>query len=389
MPTYDIFLRRITGVDAAISEAIDSMSELTLDNLTINDNIKFAKADNPEAYGMTMIIGEGGKIELIPSNKIVTEFTDTNNSDVALDGSVVELLSVTVTKDVAALTASYSINLRLDNTTNFKRTVFYYIRKNGNVVVSGSLDLDKNEIDRRPLLSGGFSDDISNGDVFTLELSATGDTGDIVVKGASVISTMKIKETLNAVSTVQMFGDNRYVWDDDIYMLIGSRIDVSAGKLDYDYDAKAISFADSCTITNNTHKLHFTYEMSHKYKLDGVAHLHLHWLQEDGTNLPNWLYRWRTWKNGEDAGAWTNVKIEQMEKTYNSGRMIQISHNGYIDLAPFNLEVSDFFEVELCRDCSNESGLFAGNDPVSGPALAKAFAPHFQIDKLGSYTEWG
>ena len=183
--------------------------------------------------------------------------------------------------------------------------------------------------------------------------------------------------------------DEDSVWDDDLFMLIGSKIDVSAGRLDYNYNNKTISFADNCNINNNTHKLHFSYELSHKYKLDGKVHLHLHWLQES-LQKPNWLYRWRIWKNGEDVGLWNNSPIEVDELQYpGTGRIIQISHNGFIDLAPFNLRPSDFFEVELCRDCNNDSGLFTGNDPIVGKVEAKAFAPHFQINKLGTKTEFG
>jgi hypothetical protein len=196
-----------------------------------------------------------------------------------------------------------------------------------------------------------------------------------------------IRDGLGSENGIGLF-DGDSVWDDDLFMLIGSRIDINAGRLDYNYNNKTITFDDNCNINNNTHKLHFSYELSHKYKLDGKVHLHLHWLQET-LQKPNWLYRWRIWKNGEDVGLWNNSAIEIDELQYSgTGRMIQISHNGFIDLAPFDLKPSDFFEVELCRDCNNDSGLFAGNDPIAGKVEAKAFAPHFQINKLGTKTEF-
>ena len=165
----------------------------TFEKVTVKDNIRFEKADIPEAKKMLMTIGDNGEIELAPPLTTTIEYSDSDNSDVPLDGNIIELLSVTVTDGIPASDAGYMITFRLDNTVDSSRTVFFYLRKNGNVISSGSLNLQANEVDRRPLLSGGFADDISNGDVFTLELSATGNTGDVIVKGSIAISLMKIK----------------------------------------------------------------------------------------------------------------------------------------------------------------------------------------------------
>ena len=173
-------------------------------------------------------------------------------------------------------------------------------------------------------------------------------------------------------------------------MLIAMRLDWFNSKLKYDYDDKGILYPDNTGISEDKDKLHFSYELDHSYKLDGLAHPHIHWLQTT-QDRPNWLFRWRIWKNGEDVGVWHNMPVttDIYPAPAAGARKLQISHGDYIDLAPFDLKVSDFLEMELCRDTDNDSGAFPGGDPVNGDVLAKAFAPHLQVAGFGSKLEWG
>ncbi len=183
-----------------------------------------------------------------------------------------------------------------------------------------------------------------------------------------------------------------YTWDDIIQQLTGRRLDTSAGKIDYNYPDKAVDFADSTSITNDAHKLHFAYQIEHRFKLDGEARPHIHWLQSS-SDVPNWWYRWRFVQNGKTVGAWTSGKLTTQVYSYTSGTILQLSKTtpsiDFKDAVDGHLSVSDFVDIEITRDVNNSSGLFSGNDPLNGNATLKAFDMHLQVDSSGSINEYG
>lgn len=182
-----------------------------------------------------------------------------------------------------------------------------------------------------------------------------------------------------------------WAWDDIIQPLTGRNLDVSAGKIDYDYPDKCINFADSCVIGNDSHKVHFAYQIEHRFKLDGVAKPHIHWLQSS-SDIPNWWFRWRFAQNGKTVGSWTSGKLNTDLFTYSSGTILQLSTASIeIDFSTAvggQLSVSDFIDIEVTRDSDNSSTLFSGNDPLSGVSQLKAFDMHLQVDSNGSPSEY-
>ena len=181
-----------------------------------------------------------------------------------------------------------------------------------------------------------------------------------------------------------------YMWDDLIQPLMGKNLDTTAGKLDPDWANKAIKFADSCLISTDTHKIHFAYQIEHRVRLDGVAHPHIHWIQSSA-DVPNWWMRWRFWQNGKVVGSWTTSAKGTQLFTYTSGTIMQLTTFDEIDFTDAvggALSVSDFLDIEFTRDTDNSSGMFTGNDPLSGNALLRAFDPHIQINGMGSRTEY-
>ncbi len=180
-------------------------------------------------------------------------------------------------------------------------------------------------------------------------------------------------------------------WEDIIQPLVARNVDTSTGKLDYDYPNKAIKIADSTSIGTDSHKIHFAYQIEHRFKLDGVAHPHIHWLQSS-SDVPNWWFRWRFSQNGKAVGDWTSGKLTTQIFTYTSGTILQLSTASieidFTDADGSKLCVSDFIDIEITRDTDNTSTLFTGNDPLDGNALLKAFDMHLQVDSMGSNTEY-
>jgi len=193
----------------------------------------------------------------------------------------------------------------------------------------------------------------------------------------------------NAVFKNPSTGD--YVYDDMIQPLMGKRLDSSSGKLDYDWANKGVSIADSTSITNDTHKLHYGYQVNHKFKLDGIVDFHIHWIQSQAA-VPNWWIRYRLWQNGNPVTSWVEDKLSEGAFTYTSGTILAIHDaTNEVDLnsvIPGGIDVSDFIDVELTRDSNNASGLFSGSDPVSGNVIVKGFDPHLQVDSNGSMLKW-
>ena len=180
------------------------------------------------------------------------------------------------------------------------------------------------------------------------------------------------------------------LWNDIVQPLFGKRLDVSAGKVDYDFTNIGVSFADSCTTTNDSHMIHFGYQITHEFKLDGKMHFHVHWLQAQSDN-PNWWMKWRFVQNGKAVGSWTEAAMTGNAFTYTSGTIMQISTFPEIDLSTAvggELGVSDFVDVQFTRDTTNGSGLFSGSDPVSGSVTIKGADPHLEVDRAGSRDEY-
>ena len=192
----------------------------------------------------------------------------------------------------------------------------------------------------------------------------------------------------DAIVSMYIIINSDYIIDDMIQPLMGKKLDTSAGKLDYDWQQKAIKVADSTSISNDTHKIHYSFQIPHKAVLDAFAHFHVHWIQSS-SDVPNLWMRYRFWKNGGEAGSWTEQALDLQAKTYSSGTIINVAYN--FDVIPFvNIGPSDFLDIEITRDINNDSGLFAGTDPVTGDVSIKGSDPHILINKHpGTNTEWG
>lgn len=183
-----------------------------------------------------------------------------------------------------------------------------------------------------------------------------------------------------------------YRHDDIIQPLTARNLDSTSGRLDYDYDRHCINIADSTLTSRNIDKIYWEYQIGHKFKLDGTFTFHLHWLQSS-TDVPNWWMRWRIHQNFGVAGAWTEAKpaIDEAHPYAGETDFLQVAVFPIIDFSSEitgGLNVSDFLDIELTRDSNNNSGLFTGDDPLSGNASLKGADPHLLIDSAGSREAW-
>ena len=378
--------RRVATIDKQpCNMQINGIADI-LSYLSIAENIYFKQADTPDAEDLVFTVGPGGFINLVHSSDIHTEWTDSDSTlwDVPED-TFQELLSVAVTEDVATAQGSWAIGCKVSNTGNRDAELYMTVKLNGTALANQTVSVLRDETGKSVLLSGATGTDISENDTLTVEFSSDRDT--LQLNGDTSPTKFVLRKTTGTV-TASDFGS--YAWDDIIQPVMGKLLDSSSGKLDPDWQNKGIKLADSTVITNDTHKLHWGYQINHKFKLDGLCHPHIHWLQSQADS-PNWWLRWRIWQNGQEAGPWHEIALDKHDFIYSSGTIMQISYNeNFINFAnevPGGLNVSDFLDVELTRDSNNDSGLFSGADPVSGNVVMKGFDPHLQVDAAGSRLE--
>ncbi len=174
-------------------------------------------------------------------------------------------------------------------------------------------------------------------------------------------------------------------WDDLRFPFFGRRMDVTSGRLDYNYTELGIDFADNCLVRYQE-QIGMIAQLQHSYKYESDIRPHLHWLQSSA-NVPNWLLSYRVYENGATPPSWTDAAYSSHAFAYSSGTILQITHFPTIDMTGIN-SVSAFIDFKMYRDTTNSSTLFGGADPLEGNALAKEFDIHFQIDTpCGSATE--
>lgn len=172
-------------------------------------------------------------------------------------------------------------------------------------------------------------------------------------------------------------------WDDLRFPATGQTVDVSGGRIDYDYDECGVAFQDNARYPQEP--IVMAAQMPHSWIQGTAIRPHIHWLQS-AADVPNWLVQYRTVVNGEAPSAWTLAAAETLVFTYTSGTILQISSFPEIDMTGLN--ISDFVDIRLFRDTGNDSALFSGADPLTGNALVKELDIHYRIDGFGSTQEF-
>lgn len=172
-------------------------------------------------------------------------------------------------------------------------------------------------------------------------------------------------------------------WRDELGELLarqfkGTRISVNTTEGTED-------FADSCVVADDY--VIMNVQMNHDKDLTADLHPHLHWFQASA-NVPNWwlAYRWQS--NGQaKTVAWTPLAYTGNVFAYAGGTLVQITEFPAIT-PPVGAGLSDIIQIKLSRDTGNVSGLFTGLDPLVGDASALMFDIHFELDTVGSISEY-
>jgi len=173
-------------------------------------------------------------------------------------------------------------------------------------------------------------------------------------------------------------------WDDLRFPFTGNRIDVSSGRVDYDYTECTVDFQTNARYPNEP--VCMIAQMPHHKLFGSSVQPHLHWIQQSAV-FPNWLLAYRWYNNGSTVpGTFTLAAYTTHAFVWSAGNLLQITKFPAI-AAPGGEDVSSILDLIIYRDSANTSTLFAGADTY-GIAKAKEFDLHYQIDDRGSRQEY-
>jgi hypothetical protein len=132
---------------------------------------------------------------------------------------------------------------------------------------------------------------------------------------------------------------------------------------------------------DDAEKIFIIMQMPHTYKLGTNIHPHIHWQQMNANNVV-WKmdYKWFNLNEAVPAG-FTTLTANNRVYTWTAGNLHQYDEFAFIDGSLIS-DVSSIFLVKVYRDDNIDAG--AGG----GDALAWEFDFHYQINTLGSKTEY-
>lgn len=139
-------------------------------------------------------------------------------------------------------------------------------------------------------------------------------------------------------------------WEDLRFPLIGRNIDVTSGRIAYDYYNGTVSFATNARYHLNE-TISFIVQMPHAWAEGMEIRPHLHWLQQDATE-PNWLLGYQIHKKNTiraaletDFSNHTKLIKSSNVFTYTSNILEQITTFPAIDMTGY--KISDILHVCL------------------------------------------
>ena len=175
------------------------------------------------------------------------------------------------------------------------------------------------------------------------------------------------------------------VWDDWQGQLSSNqKVNPSAHIVDNNTEASVI-FTTNCDTGDY---IYMSPQMQHSWKLGSDIHPHLHWIQTTASQ-PNWLIQYRWQRNGQTkTTAWTDYALDTSVFTWVTGALLQITEGATKITPPTGYGISDIVQFRIIRDVNNDSGAFVGAETNSVDTESVSFDYHFQIDTLGSRTEF-
>lgn len=174
-------------------------------------------------------------------------------------------------------------------------------------------------------------------------------------------------------------------WDDLRFPFVGQRVDISAGRIDYDFAEVGVGFQDNTRYPEEV--ICILAQLPHKWKQETNIKPHIHYIQNQNAT-PNWLLEYRVYENNTVVpSSFTKSTGSDLFTYPGSGSILQIHVFPEIDMTGID-SVSALIDFKFYRDTANTSTEFSGSDPYSGTALSKEFDLHFEIDRPGSREEY-
>ena len=132
----------------------------------------------------------------------------------------------------------------------------------------------------------------------------------------------KIWNTLDSIDS-RLDNIETLKYDDLRFPAIGRNVDVSAGRIDYDFTELGIGFANNSRYTEEV--IGHIIQMPHAWAEGTAVNPHIHWIQNQEA-VPNWMISYRIYNNGETPPvSWTQAIAAAPSLTYTSGSIAQIS----------------------------------------------------------------
>jgi hypothetical protein len=169
------------------------------------------------------------------------------------------------------------------------------------------------------------------------------------------------------------------VWEDLREPLNGDNLYSAPGKADFDWTELAVTFDPSGSLLTDGDVIAQTYQLPHSTKLNSILKLHIHWWQTDSVSRQfTWKYRLQS-QGSSKSTAWSSDIIVNTDSSnsfaYVSGAVNQATRLGNIDIT--GLSLSAMVQIKLTR-----------TDAVAGKLFATYLDLHYEIDSLGSNTEF-
>ena len=184
--------------------------------------------------------------------------------------------------------------------------------------------------------------------------------------------------------------DDAVVWKDAKFPFTGNRVNVSGGRVDYNYYNGGVDFANNARF-NPDDCVSMLWQVNHDVQLQVNTRPHFHWHQISSAE-PNWLIAYKKIKNNEAYTKETTFNNHTLLTkssnafTYTSGTLVQITVLPEIDMS--DMGISDCIHFAFFRDVSNASGQFGGAEVGPVTEMAFEFDVHEPIDSLGSEQEY-
>lgn len=173
-------------------------------------------------------------------------------------------------------------------------------------------------------------------------------------------------------------------WRDELYALVGQKLESPSADIETDVDEASIVFEDTATLVDY---ITMSIQINHDWLIGSDIHPHLHWWQTDGA-VPNWLIQYRWQINGEvKTTDWTNSPWTEHVSAYSAGTLNQITKFAAIS-PPVGAGLSDILQVRIIRDTDDDSTEFGDVDPLAGSVSAISFDIHIETDSFGSDGEY-